>query len=406
MSPPEKSSGSHCSLLVSVQKKPPRPREGSIDSVLLALTGKSPSSEIEGSLPASGEISGAPCVLPVGADSAQPSMVSVQSLPVIAAPPPSEKGKDPMRGDSSKPGPSRPHPSNKRQGDPPPSLQPQVSISESSHQFIHFYVFCQTTNKHLLITSVYVSNCSIERLALWDSIKRLAFSTGNLGWIVGDDFNEVRFSNEKNLLNRDSFLDILLPPPPGLVSHKKRGFLLLLAFAGKWWILFTLTQPATQRGEAQDPSTPSPPAPSAPPRQAPPTSSSTRPSHSSSPLPPSFPSSAKSSGSLSLDPIGDRRPQLRPLPPPQCLHVPHRPLPPRRILHRPLLFGGAILILPLCVPGVICAREWARRTITSSFCINGDASGFNVVYIDELELHKCLLSKADEEENRRWRRCC
>ncbi|KAK1310842.1 hypothetical protein QJS10_CPA08g00422 [Acorus calamus] len=38
-------------------------------------------------------------------------------------------------------------------------------------------------------------------------------------------------------------------------KSKKRWFLLLLAFAGKWWILFTLTQPATQRGEAQVPHT-------------------------------------------------------------------------------------------------------------------------------------------------------
>ncbi|KAK1301682.1 hypothetical protein QJS10_CPB12g00917 [Acorus calamus] len=44
----------------------------------------------------------------------------------------------------------------------------------------------------------YASNCSSERLALWDSIERLASSTGTLVWIVGGDFNEVRYSNEKD----------------------------------------------------------------------------------------------------------------------------------------------------------------------------------------------------------------
>ncbi|KAK1305653.1 hypothetical protein QJS10_CPA10g01287 [Acorus calamus] len=73
-----------------------------------------------------------------------------------------------------------------------------------------------------------------------------------------------------------------------------------------------------------------------------------------------------------------------------------------------LLFGGALLllVLPLCVPGVICARNWAHRTITSSFRINGGASGFSLVDIDELELHKSLLIKEDEEEKWRWWRCC
>ncbi|KAK1285213.1 hypothetical protein QJS10_CPB20g01085 [Acorus calamus] len=73
-----------------------------------------------------------------------------------------------------------------------------------------------------------------------------------------------------------------------------------------------------------------------------------------------------------------------------------------------LLFGGALLllVLPLCVPGVICARDWAHRTITSSFRINGGASGFSLVDIDELELHKSLLIKEDDEEKWRWWRCC
>ncbi|KAK1296638.1 hypothetical protein QJS10_CPB15g01224 [Acorus calamus] len=52
-------------------------------------------------------------------------------------------------------------------------------------------------SSHLATYSLYASNYSSERLALWDSIERLASSTGTLGWIVGGDFNEVRYSNEK-----------------------------------------------------------------------------------------------------------------------------------------------------------------------------------------------------------------
>ncbi|KAL5698627.1 hypothetical protein ACHQM5_029639 [Ranunculus cassubicifolius] len=58
-----------------------------------------------------------------------------------------------------------------------------------------------------------------------------------------------------------------------------------------------------------------------------------------------------------------------------------------------LLFTGAILLLalPLGIPGIVFAREWARRTIHSSFRIEG--SGFNLVEVDDLELHKELLGR-------------
>lgn len=55
------------------------------------------------------------------------------------------------------------------------------------------------------------------------------------------------------------------------------------------------------------------------------------------------------------------------------------------------LLAGAIvlLIMPLFIPGIVYARAWAQRTIHSSFRLNG--SGFNLVDIDDLELHKALL---------------
>ncbi|KAK9273615.1 hypothetical protein L1049_018425 [Liquidambar formosana] len=56
-----------------------------------------------------------------------------------------------------------------------------------------------------------------------------------------------------------------------------------------------------------------------------------------------------------------------------------------------ILLGGAILllVLPLSMPGIVYARDWARRTIHSSFHLQG--STFNLVDVDDLELHKELI---------------
>ncbi|CAK8561868.1 unnamed protein product [Lathyrus sativus] len=56
-------------------------------------------------------------------------------------------------------------------------------------------------------------------------------------------------------------------------------------------------------------------------------------------------------------------------------------------------FGVTILLLtlPMIIPGIIYARAWARRTIHSSFKIEG--SSFLLVHDDDLELHKELLSR-------------
>ncbi|KAK2979701.1 hypothetical protein RJ640_002873 [Escallonia rubra] len=64
-----------------------------------------------------------------------------------------------------------------------------------------------------------------------------------------------------------------------------------------------------------------------------------------------------------------------------------------------LLFTGAIflLILPLGIPGIIYARDWSRRTIYSSFHLQG--SGFILVDSDDLELHKELISRENNSAN-------
>ena len=58
-----------------------------------------------------------------------------------------------------------------------------------------------------------------------------------------------------------------------------------------------------------------------------------------------------------------------------------------------LYFGGAILFLisPLCIPGTIYARDWFHHAIHSSFRMEG--SGFILVHVDDLELHKELLTR-------------
>ncbi|XP_044466868.1 protein NUCLEAR FUSION DEFECTIVE 4-like [Mangifera indica] len=65
-----------------------------------------------------------------------------------------------------------------------------------------------------------------------------------------------------------------------------------------------------------------------------------------------------------------------------------------------LFFGGALFLLafPLFIPGIIYARDWFRRTIHSSFRLEG--SGFILIDVDDLELHKELLSReASSHEN-------
>lgn len=60
------------------------------------------------------------------------------------------------------------------------------------------------------------------------------------------------------------------------------------------------------------------------------------------------------------------------------------------------LFLGAIflLILPLCIPGIIYARDWFNRAIYSSF-------SFDSILVDphDLELHKALLSSDNDAVN-------
>ncbi|KAL5550559.1 hypothetical protein UlMin_000735 [Ulmus minor] len=66
-----------------------------------------------------------------------------------------------------------------------------------------------------------------------------------------------------------------------------------------------------------------------------------------------------------------------------------------------LLFGGAIflLIFPLCIPGIVYARAWFHHTINSSFRLDG--SGFILVDVDDLELHKELITREASSQGNR-----
>ncbi|URE13409.1 Nodulin-like [Musa troglodytarum] len=57
-----------------------------------------------------------------------------------------------------------------------------------------------------------------------------------------------------------------------------------------------------------------------------------------------------------------------------------------------LLLAGAVLLLllPLCVPGVICARDWARRTLFSS-------SLFSFIGVEDHELQKQLVQSSEDD---------
>ncbi|KAL4599201.1 hypothetical protein ACB092_11G110400 [Castanea dentata] len=64
-----------------------------------------------------------------------------------------------------------------------------------------------------------------------------------------------------------------------------------------------------------------------------------------------------------------------------------------------ILFGGALglLVLPLCLPGIVYAREWARRNIYPAFRF--DNSSFNLIDPDDLELHKELIGSESNGTN-------
>ncbi|XP_058777580.1 protein NUCLEAR FUSION DEFECTIVE 4-like [Vicia villosa] len=58
-----------------------------------------------------------------------------------------------------------------------------------------------------------------------------------------------------------------------------------------------------------------------------------------------------------------------------------------------IYFSGALVLLisPLCIPGVIYARDWFRHALHSSLRV--ESSSFILVHVNDLELHKELLTR-------------
>ncbi|KAK1274063.1 hypothetical protein QJS04_geneDACA010725 [Acorus gramineus] len=64
-------------------------------------------------------------------------------------------------------------------------------------QFVHCKASPVDGSPPFFLTTIYASNSFSDRLTLWDDLEELAAQTINSPWIIGGDFNEVRFSNEK-----------------------------------------------------------------------------------------------------------------------------------------------------------------------------------------------------------------
>lgn len=64
-----------------------------------------------------------------------------------------------------------------------------------------------------------------------------------------------------------------------------------------------------------------------------------------------------------------------------------------------ILFSGALVLLalPLGIPGIVYAQDWVHRTIHS--CFNFDGSGFTLVDVDDLELHKEIITQQSSMVN-------
>ncbi|KAK1296072.1 hypothetical protein QJS10_CPB15g01200 [Acorus calamus] len=72
----------------------------------------------------------------------------------------------------------------------------EVTILDISAQVVHCKITLKSSTKSLKFSIIYGSNSENERALLWRNL--LASDPGSsMPWLVGGDFNEVRFSDEK-----------------------------------------------------------------------------------------------------------------------------------------------------------------------------------------------------------------
>ncbi|KAK1293051.1 hypothetical protein QJS10_CPB17g00611 [Acorus calamus] len=70
-------------------------------------------------------------------------------------------------------------------------------IISSSEQFVHCKASPVDGSAPFFFTAVYASNNFSDRLSLWHDLEVLALQSPSSPWIIGGDFNEIQFSNEK-----------------------------------------------------------------------------------------------------------------------------------------------------------------------------------------------------------------
>ncbi|KAK1263721.1 hypothetical protein QJS04_geneDACA009440 [Acorus gramineus] len=75
--------------------------------------------------------------------------------------------------------------------------QTHLSLIRHSSQFIHCLASPSDGQPPFYISVIYGANDSSERQVLWEDLRSLSQQIGSTRWILGGDFNEVRFSQEK-----------------------------------------------------------------------------------------------------------------------------------------------------------------------------------------------------------------
>ncbi|KAK1327171.1 hypothetical protein QJS10_CPA01g01631 [Acorus calamus] len=78
--------------------------------------------------------------------------------------------------------------------------QPQsvdLTLLMYSEQYVHCKVIPSSGGSTYFLTTIYASNSVSERQTLWQDLTILASGIGNSPWIIGGDFNDIRYSNEK-----------------------------------------------------------------------------------------------------------------------------------------------------------------------------------------------------------------
>ncbi|KAK1308708.1 hypothetical protein QJS10_CPA09g01039 [Acorus calamus] len=73
----------------------------------------------------------------------------------------------------------------------------KVELLASSSQFMHCKVTPMTGQQRYFLSAIYASNLASERLSLWQDLRGIAHSIAHAQWLIGEDFNEVRFCHEK-----------------------------------------------------------------------------------------------------------------------------------------------------------------------------------------------------------------